>query len=97
MNNFLKRTIILLFIIILIIAFSSSYQSLSIDNLAFVVALGIDTSDTQNVKVTFEFSNASPAGESSGGQQSKTSFSTVDATSLTSAINIINAKFNFFH
>ena len=101
MNNYLKRFIILLFIIILIIAFSSSYQSLSIDNLAFVVALGIDTSDTQNIKVTFEFSSASPSGESGGNEKSETSFSTVDATSLTSAINIINAymekKVNLSH
>ncbi len=47
MQNALKKFLIIILIIILIIAFSSSYNYSNIDNLAFVVALGIDVSDTK--------------------------------------------------
>ena len=53
----LKKIFIKIFIIILIIiffiSFSYSYKTLNIENLAFVVALGIDSSDSKEIKVTF--------------------------------------------
>ena len=57
------KIFILMLIIIFIAAFSSSYSSLNIDNLAFVVAIGIDKSDTDNIKVTFEFVSVSSNSE----------------------------------
>ena len=57
----LKKIFIKIFIIILIIiffiSFSYSYKTLNIENLAFVVALGIDSSDSKEIKVTFQFVN----------------------------------------
>lgn len=90
MNKFLKKIFITIVFIIFIVAFSSSYISLNIDNLAFVVALGIDTSDSKNIKVTFEFINPPSTTEGSS-QDSKIIIDTVEASSITSAINIMNS------
>lgn len=90
MKNFAKKTLITIIVIIFIISFSSSYSSLSIDNLAFVVAMGIDASDTKNIRVTFEFVNTPSSSEGSI-QNSKIVIDSVDASSVTNAINIMNA------
>lgn len=90
MKNILQKIFIFIIIIIFICSFSSSYNSLNIDNLAFVVALGIDKSDTNNIKVTFQFVNP-PATSEGSSQDSKIIIDTVDASSITNAINIMNS------
>lgn len=42
MNKIIKNIFIITSIFIFLLGFSSSYTSLSIDNLAYVIALGID-------------------------------------------------------
>ena len=65
----MKKLFINLFIIILIIilfvSFSYSYRALNIDALAFVVSLGIDVSETKDIKVTFQFVNPPSTNEGS--------------------------------
>ena len=51
--NILKKILIIVLIILFISSFSASYNSLNIDNSAFVIALGIDKSTTNKLKVTF--------------------------------------------
>lgn len=58
MKKLLKKIFILSLIVIFIIAFSSSYSSLSIDNLAYVLAIAIDTSTDNKLEVSFQFSNS---------------------------------------
>ena len=54
-NSTLKKISILILIILFIFSFSPSYRALNLDNAAFVAAMGIDKSDTNNLKVSFEF------------------------------------------
>lgn len=90
----LKKIFIKIFIIILIIisfiSFSYSYKALNIENLAFVVALGIDSSDSKEIKVTFQFVNPPSTSEGSN-QESKIFQDTVDCNSIPNAINIMNS------
>ena len=90
----MKKIFIKIFIIILIIiffiSFSYSYKALNIDNLAFVVALGIDSSDSKEIKVTFQFVNPPSTSEGSN-QESKIFQDTVDCNSIPNAINIMNS------
>lgn len=90
MNNIIKKIFILILIIIFLIAFSSSYSSLSIDNLAIVVAIGIDTSTNNNLKVSFQFTNPSSVSESGKSEQSPSTIYSIDASSISSAINLMN-------
>ena len=70
MHKIFMNITIFLLIIIFIIAFSSSYSSLNIDNLAYVLAIGIDKSDKNKLQVTFEF--ASTAASESGSSEKTT-------------------------
>lgn len=100
-NTIFKKIFVIIILVILAIAFSSSYRSSNIDHLAFVVALGIDTSDTQNMKVTFEFTNSSSKSEKGSSEEAKTTLNTVETSSLFNAISIMNAyvekKINLSH
>ena len=89
-NNILKNIFILIVIIIFILAFSSSYASLSIDNLAYVLAIGIDTSTDNKLQVSFQFSTSSPASETGSSTKADTIINTVTASSLSNAINLVN-------
>ena len=90
MKKFFIKIFILILIIIFFISFSYSYKALNIENLAFVVALGIDTSDSKVIKVTFQFVNPPSTSESSN-QYTEIFQDTVDCNSIPNAINIMNS------
>ena len=90
-SKFIKIFIAIL-LIILTLAFNSSYQSLTISNIAFVVSMAVDTSTTNNLKVTFQFTKPSAVSENGSSSDSDSSFvNSVDASSISSAINLMNA------
>ena len=91
MNKLVRNLFILILIVVFIVAFSSSYLSLSIDNLAYVLAIGIDKFDDNNLKVSFEFSSTSQATESGTKEKTPTIIDTVIAPSLSTAINLMNS------
>ena len=90
MNKAIKFVFALTVIIIFILGFNSSYTSLNIDKLAYVLAIGIDTSSDNKLEVTFQFSE--PVASTESGPSSKTSpiLNTVTASSLTNAVNLVN-------
>lgn len=89
-KKFIKICIITI-LIILTISFNSSYQSLTLSNIAVVVAMAVDTSDTNTLKVTFQFTKASTVSESGSSEEDTTILNSVDASSISSAINLMNA------
>ncbi len=99
------RKIISLFFIISITIFSLvvSYNEDNIDNLAYVVALGIDVSENNNLKLTFQLSTSQDSGSEGGSSsQSDTStLTTIEAASIDSGINLLNSylskKVNMSH
>ena len=90
MHKIFMNITIFLLIIIFIIAFSSSYSSLNIDNLAYVLAIGIDKSDKNKLQVTFEFASTA-ASESGSSEKTTPIINSVDASSISNAINLINS------
>ena len=54
--NLAKKIIIALIILIFIGAFSTSYSSLNLDKLIYVLAIGIDSAPNNQLEVTFQFS-----------------------------------------
>ena len=59
MKSWIKRFFILIIILIFLVAFSGSYSALSIDNLSTVIAIAIDNSETNKLRMSFQFTNAS--------------------------------------
>ena len=90
MKKVFNKLLIFILIIVVITAFSSSYSALNIDNLATVVALGIDTSDTNNLRLSFQFTLPTSVSESGSSEQSPSIIYTVDASSISSGVNLIN-------
>lgn len=90
MSEFFKKIFILTVIFLFIIAFSTSYNSLNIDNLAYVTAIGIDTSDENNLKVSFQFSSPAKSSDSGKSETAPSFINTVDASSISNAVNLMN-------
>lgn len=91
MKKFLKNIFIVILIIFFLIAFSSSYKSLSIDNLSIVVAMGIDISDNNAFKISFQFTTPSSVSESGTSEKAPSKIYSVDASSISSGINLMNS------
>ena len=86
-----KYLIIIIIVIVFSLAFTGSHIVQSVDDLAYAVALGIDVGDTEDLKVTFQFTMPSPSGESGSGKSSPAVIDTVEANSIDSAISFMNA------
>ena len=85
-----KKIFIVILIIMLLLAFSKSYSTLNIDNLSVVVAMGIDVSDKNHLQISFQFTNPSSVSESGTSEQAPSIIYSVDASSISSGINLIN-------
>lgn len=90
MMKLLKKLFILILTIIILTAFNSSYTALNVDNLAVVVALGIDSSDNNSLKFSFQFTNASSVSESGSTESASSIIYSINASSISSAINLMN-------
>lgn len=91
MNKIVRNLFVFILVIVFIMAFSSSYLSLSIDNLAYVLVIGIDKGQDNNLEVSFQFSTASKASETGSTEKAPTVMDTVEAPSLSTAINLMDS------
>lgn len=92
-----KNTIIIItFLILLVIfinAFSASYTSRQLGNLAYVLAMGIDVGEKANIKISIQFaknSSFSSSQDSSGGDENIILVSG-ESSSIFGAINLLNS------
>ena len=91
-KNMLKFYAIVVITLIFIYAFSVSYTSDSIDNISYVIALAVDVGeDDKNLQVTFEFMDTSSFASEQSSEASNAIIDTVNATSINSALNLLNA------
>lgn len=103
MNKSLKKYIVLLLIVSISTFFlSGCYSEKNIDHLAYVVALGLDISSTNNLSLSFQLST--PSNSSDGGNSSQSDSSvvnTIECASIDSGINLLNSylskKVNLAH
>ena len=88
----LKFLSIVILALVFIYGFSASYTSDSIDNISYVIALAVDLCDDEkNLQVTFEFMDTSSFSSEKSSNSSEAIIDTVNATSINSAINLLNA------
>ncbi len=88
----IKFLSIVVITIVFIYAFSASYTSDSIDNISYVIALAVDLcEDEKNLQVTFEFMDTSSFSSKESSGNSGAIIDTVNASSINSAINLLNA------
>lgn len=92
MNNRLLIILKVLTILVILTVFTIGFNhNQDIDDFAYAVALGIDSATNDNLKVTFQFTKPKSSGESGSGSEAAPSYIySVEASSVTSAINLIN-------
>ena len=86
---------IIVFLILLVIfasAFSSSYTSHNISNLAYVLALGIDVGEKAKMKISAQFTNSNSflSGSGSSDESSNIVLVSSESDSIYSCLNLIN-------
>lgn len=90
-NNILKWIVIIITFFIFLYGFSMSFSSSNIDNISYVVGLGIDEADDgKNLKVSFEFTSISPSPQESSSEKPDPIVETVVSPSIDKAINMMN-------
>ena len=101
--NILKKTIsiILISILILLTLTGCKYENNSIENQAYVIALGIDKGKENLLKLSFQFATPSSDSTSSSSSGSETTTTTVECSSISSGFNLMNSyiskKLNLSH
>lgn len=101
--NVLKKIIALILISIfsLFTLTGCKYENNSIENLAYVIALGIDKGEENLLKLSFQFATPSSDSGSSGSSDSDTTTTTVECSSISSGFNLMNSyiskKLNLSH
>ncbi len=91
MKHLLKVVCFVIIFVILTVSFSNSYTRVNLDNIAVVVAMGIDKGENNKLKVCFQFTNPSSISESGSSETASTILKSVDASSISSAINSMNS------
>lgn len=101
--NVLKKIIALILISIfsLFTLTGCKYEDNSIENLAYVIALGIDKGEDNLLKLSFQFATPSSDSGSSGSSGSDITTTTVECSSISSGFNLMNSyiskKLNLSH
>lgn len=90
MIKFAKYIVMIVIVLLITIPFAGSYSVQSIDDLAYLVALGIDIGKNNNYTVTFQFTKPNSSGENAASETAPTITNSIDASSLDSAISLMN-------
>lgn len=91
MQKTTRYILVTILLIVFLYSFSSSYSNNNIDNLAYIIAIGIDSAENGKIKVSFQFTDTSAFADSSGSSNNSTVINTVEASSIESAINLLNS------
>ena len=83
MNKFSKIFLSILLVFFIVFSVSTQKTSMSIDDLAYALAIGIDKGDTTNFKLSLQFSKPSSDKDSSSSGAPSFVYS-VDCSSVTS-------------
>lgn len=95
MKSLFSKYLILFFILsIFLFSLSGCYNDKNIDNLGYVVALGFDKGTNENLKLSFQLSVTGKNEGTSSSQSSSTTVATVEASSINSAINLLDNYFS---
>ena len=91
MQKITKTILVLMLAFIILYAFSASYSYDSIDNLAYVIAIGVDSTENDKIRVSFQFTDTSAYSSDGSSGENSTIINTVEAKSIESATNLLNS------
>ena len=94
MNNKARKTFaIIIFTLLLIISSTNYYGIKGIDNLAYVVAIGLDKGENEDLKLSLQISvpNSGESGGSSSSQSSSVVVDSIECPSISTGITLFNS------
>lgn len=95
MNSRIRKIFaIIILVLLLVISITDYYGIKGIDNLAYVVAIGLDVGDKEDLKLSLQISIPNSSDSSSGGSSSQSSSVVVDSIecpSINTGINLFNS------
>ena len=93
MNNKARKFFAILLIVLLLIISSANYYGIKgIDNLAYVVAIGLDVGENDTLNLSLQISMPSSSSGSSGSSQSASAVvDSIECSSITSGISLFNS------
>lgn len=93
-KNFVRILIFVILLVIFVKAFSKSYTSHNLSNLAYVLAIGIDSGENAKMKISAQFTKntaISPGSGSSSEDSSNIILVSGEADSIYSGLNLLNS------
>lgn len=100
----IKKGFLILIISILLFSLTGCYDVRGVDELSYVIAVGLDEGDNNKIYLTLQFAtpNSSSSGsEGKGSNETSSSITTVECSSIDSGIALINSyiskQINLFH
>ena len=94
MNSKARKVFAILILALLLVISTSSYYGIKgIDNLAYVVAIGLDKGDNEKIKLSLQISvpNSGDGGSSSSSQSASVVVDSIDCPSISTGINLFNS------
>lgn len=89
----MKRLLPIISIILMVlITFIQEYDARSVEELSYVIAIGLDKSDSENVPLSLSIQIAKPDSSENGGTKIKTETKTVNCNSFNLGISILNLE-----
>lgn len=86
------RILLVLLMIVILLGLSSFWsRSSNIDNLAYVVGMGIDVGENNNLLVSFQISLPNSLSGESGGQSDSSIVNSIECTSIEAGLNLLNS------
>lgn len=89
----MKKTLLILALILtILITFFSAYDVRGVEDLSYVIALGIDKSDSEDEPYSLTIQTAKPDSSESGGTKIKTDIQTVECNSFNLGLSMLNLE-----
>ena len=89
----MKKTLLIFALILtILITFFSAYDVRGVEDLSYVIALGIDKSDSKDEPYSLTIQTAKPDSSESGGTKIKTDIQTVDCNSFNLGLSMLNLE-----
>ena len=93
MNNKVRKIFaIIILVLLLVISSTTFYGIIGIDNLAYVVAIGLDVGEHEDLKLSLQISIPNSSGDSSSSSQSSSVVvNSIECPSINTGINLFNS------
>lgn len=94
MNHKVRKIFAIIILTVMLVISSTNYYGIKgIDNLAYVVAIGIDVGENENLKLSLQISipNNSESGSSSSSQSSSVVVNSIECSSINTGITLFNS------